>query len=286
MPGEPKSRCDDCGGEARFAPLFARGDLVRCAACGAWAYRGPTPSDPASLYDEAYFNGAEYSDYAAGAASQRLNFRRKLQVVLRHGGLRAGDARMLELGCATGEFLSVAAEAGVPRLLGIEPSAYCRDIAARRGLEVLSPADPGKDAAIAALRPNVVVAWDVWEHLPRPAGVFEDVLSRCARDVTVAISTVDAASLVARARRTRWRQFHPPTHLHYPTRRSFELFFASRGLRVAHHGSFGDYRPLLEYARALGVRPRRARGPGLPWSIPLYLNLGDIQLVVGRRNDA
>src|SRR6266511_2886800 len=238
MPGEPKSRCDDCGGEARFAPLFARGDLVRCAACGAWAYRGPTPSDPASLYDEAYFNGAEYSDYAAGAASQRLNFRRKLQVVLRHGGLRAGDARMLELGCATGEFLSVAAEAGVPRLLGIEPSAYCRDIAAR-----------------------------------------------CARDVTVAISTVDAASLVARARRTRWRQFHPPTHLHYPTRRSFELFFASRGLRVAHHGSFVDYRPLLEYARALGVRPRRARGPGLPWSIPLYLNLGDIQLVVGRREN-
>src|SRR6266508_3594702 len=109
---ESKCRCDDCGSEASFAPLFGRGDLLRCAACGAWSYRGPTPCDPATLYDERYFNGGEYSDYAAGAASHRLNFRRKLQVVLRHAGLRAADARMLELGCATGEFLSVAAEAG------------------------------------------------------------------------------------------------------------------------------------------------------------------------------
>ncbi len=280
---EPTSRCDDCASDSAFAPLFARTDLVRCAACGAWSYRGGAPPDPETLYDEAYFNGAEYSDYEAGAASHRLNFRRKLQIVLRHGAIRTVDARVLELGCATGEFLVVAGEAGVPRMLGIEASAYCREIATRRGLEVVSPAEAEKQAAIAALRPNVVVAWDVWEHLEHPAAVFEEILSRCAPDVTIAISTVDAGSLVARTRRTRWRQFHPPTHLHYPTRRSFELFFASRAFRIAYHRSFGYFRPLLEYARGVGLRPRRTRPPWFPWRIPLYLDLGDIQLVVATR---
>ncbi|WP_158305930.1 class I SAM-dependent methyltransferase [Anaeromyxobacter sp. Fw109-5] len=215
------------------------------------------------------------------------NFTRKLELLARRSGRRPEDMRLLEIGCATGEFLRVARAAGVTCHLGIEPSAYCREIATRRGLEVLSPSDPGASAAIASLEPTVVVAWDVWEHLPHPARELDAVLAHASPDVTVALSTVDASSFVAKIRGTRWRQFHPPTHLNYPTRRSLEHYLASRGFTVRHHASFGYYRPLLEYARALGMDPRqRADGWNLPWTFPLYLNLWDIQLVIATRGQA
>jgi hypothetical protein len=188
---------------------------------------------------------------------------------------------MLELGCATGEFMRVARRKGLERAIGIEPSAYCRKIARSDGLDVREPSEPGLSAAIAALTPNLVVAWDVWEHLPAPATTLEQTLGMASDDAFVAITTVDASSAVARFRRDRWRQFHPPTHLHFPTRRSFEVLFGRLGMRVRLHRAFGYYRPLREYLRVLGIRPRATAR----WAdLPIYFNLFDTQLIIAQRS--
>jgi predicted TPR repeat methyltransferase len=218
----------------------------RCRACGGWTFSGPVPLPADALYGEGYFNGGEYAGYDAARASHRRNFQRKLRLLQRHGAPRPRDTRLLELGCATGEFLAEASRAGVARALGLEVSAYCRDVARGRGHEVLSPDDAAAAPALTALRPNVIVAWDVWEHLRAPASTLDALLREADRGVLVAATTVDAGSAVARLRGARWRQFHPPTHLCYPTRRSLRLYFERRGFEVVHHGSFGYYRPLAE----------------------------------------
>jgi cyclopropane fatty-acyl-phospholipid synthase-like methyltransferase len=276
-------RCENCGGGAGWAQAFGRADLWRCRGCGGWSYRGPHAADPQDLYDEGYFNGREYTAYEASSASHERNFARKLALVLRHAPSPPAEIRLLELGCATGQFLGVARRAGISRAVGIELSSYGRELAARRGLTVLAPDAPETPARIAALRPNVVVAWDVWEHLERPATTFEAVLAAADPHVVVALSTVDAGSAVARLRRTRWRQFHPPTHLHYPTRDSLRTFLGSRDFVIRHHASFGYFRPLVEYVRGLGVESAASRAKRFPWTLPMYLNLWDIQLVIAER---
>ena len=52
-----------------------------------------------------------------------------------------------------------------------------------------------------------------------------------------------------------------------------------------HHRSFGYYRPLAEYLRAVTPSSLKSRLPnsGILWMAPLYLNLYDIQLVIARR---
>jgi SAM-dependent methyltransferase len=279
--GEPE-RCENCGGGGSFERAFAvRADVQRCRRCGGWAFSGHVAAPADELYGEEYFNGGEYAAYDAARASHERNFRRKLRLLRRHGAPGPADTRLLELGCATGEFLAEAKRAGVERALGLEVSAYCRDVARRRGHEVLSPSDAAAGRAVTALRPNLVVAWDVWEHLRAPASTLDALLSAADRRVTVALTTVDAGSAVARIRRTSWRQFHPPTHLYYPTRRSLRLYFERAGFEVVHHGSFGYYRPLAEYLRVLGVHA--SPSPPAWLTTPVFLDLFDIQLVIARR---
>jgi hypothetical protein len=286
-PARAPSRCENCGAITSWTPIFApRRDVVRCAACGGFCFIGEVTRAPEELYDEGYFNQGEYVDYDAASASHARNFRRKLALLARAGAPSPEATRLLELGCASGAFLDEARAAGVPRALGLEVSAWCRDIAARRGHTVLSPdLSPDEhhaDAAVSELRPNLVVAWDVWEHLREPASTLSALLRAADPDVTVALTTVDASSLVARVRGPRWRQFHPPTHLCYPTRRSLRRFLEGLGFTVTHHASFGYYRPLSEYLRVLRVRLPKA--PPDAWSMtPVFLDLHDTQMIIARR---
>jgi SAM-dependent methyltransferase len=276
------ARCENCGRPTRWTPVFRPElNMWRCQQCGSWSFFGTVDESPEQLYDEQYFCGGEYVDYEAGQAAYQLNFRRLLARLEQHGRpLR--EARLLEVGCATGEFLALAQERHPHASLGIEPSPYGRRRARERGLEVLAPDEPTTPARIAALRPDVLVAWDVWEHLRRPATQFDRLLEGCARGLTVALTTVDAGSWVARLRRTAWRQFHPPTHLHYPTRRALAHYLRARGFTLRYHGSVGYFRPLRAYLRALALD--RLRWLARAHALPVYLDLFDIQLVVAHRD--
>ncbi len=278
------ARCENCGREATFTRLFGpEHEMWRCDLCASWSFFGAVEHAPEELYDERYFSGGEYTGYEEGEQAYRRNFARLLALLERHGRPLRG-ARLLEVGCATGAFLQLARAQGPSAALGIEPSGYARARARQRGLDVLPPDEPATAARIAELSPDVLVAWDVWEHLARPATQFDRLLSACAPGVTVALTTVDAASWVARLRKTAWRQFHPPTHLHYPTRRALARYLTARGFSVRHHGSVGYFRPLRAYLRALALDRLALLGP--VHAVPVYLNLFDIQIVVASRGDA
>jgi cyclopropane fatty-acyl-phospholipid synthase-like methyltransferase len=246
-------------------------------------YTGDNASDPSELYSETYFTGGEYAAYDQSVSCHRRNFRRKLRLLERHGAATRRPWRLLEVGCATGEFMHCAAEESGTVAIGIEASEYCRRIGAERGMKMVSPTDPALPSLLADLKPNLIVAWDVWEHLAQPAEIFDSLLEYMSHDAILAVSTVDAESAVARWRGTRWRQFHPPTHLNYPTGRSLRLYLESRGFQVTYQKYFGYYRPFIQYLQPLHMSELVNRQSWLA-AVPIYLNLFDTQLVIASRS--
>jgi Methyltransferase domain len=282
--GSTAVSCENCGRSTQWEPRFEPSASVRrCRACRGWSYVGDVLDAPEALYDEGYFNGREYAAYDIAGASHQSNFRRKLRLLGQNGMAEVAPVRLVEIGCATGEFLAAARRQGIDEAIGVEVSGWCRHVAAGRGFDVLAADDPSLFRRLAEFRPNVIVAWDTWEHLRTPKSTLDEYLSIASPRVLVAMTTVDAGSAVARVRGRRWRQFHPPTHLHYPTRQSLVDYFGDRGFRIRYHRSFGYSRPLLEYVRALGL-PAAAR-PGI-LATPLYLNLFDIQMIIAMRPSA
>ena len=273
------SYCPNCAEKGDWVQVFRRPELVACKRCGGWTWRGAADSSGA-LYEEDYFTAGEYANYERGLVAHATNFRRKLRLLAREVVLR--EARLFEVGCATGAFLVEARQAGVPQSLGLEVSVWARARCAEAGFDVMAPSDPGVSGAVRGLNPNLLVAWDTWEHLADPAGFFAPLLEFVSQDGIVALTTVDASSVVARTRRTRWRQFHPPTHLNYPTRASFRRFFATHGFEITYHRSFGYFRPLLEYLRVLGIHKLPDSLAELE-SVPVYLDLFDTQMCIARR---
>jgi len=253
-----------------------------CPLCGAFQFVGPL-GNVAELYTEHYYTGGEYINYELAAPVYQRNFVRKLQILKSHTPhLSFSEMRVLELGSALGNFMQVLRDAGVQHILGVETSEYARRRVVERGFQALDPFSADYAESVRKFAPNVICAWDVWEHLERPAEVFGALIEQNPSVEVVALSTVDSGALIPRLRGKKWRQFHPPTHLNYPTRASFKSYFPKVAFNDVNITSFGYHRPLAEYlAEFLPVRVLT----GIPWlfRIPLYVNLYDIQLVVATR---
>jgi Methyltransferase domain len=111
----------------------------------------------------------------------------------------------------------------------------------------------------------------------------------------VFMTTGDLESWNARLRGAAWRQIHPPTHLHYFSRKTLRALLARAGFEVLGVESAAYYHALYNVPGTLVVRGGRtgkvARGVlraiGEPTArrFGLWLNLGDIMFVAARRND-
>ncbi len=93
----------------------------------------PRREEIEQLYDRTYFNGpaARYS-YQAQVKEQLACYRNhaaKFKVM-------AANYNILDVGCATGEFMQVARQTGL-NMTGVDLSAYACDVARSRGLRVI-----------------------------------------------------------------------------------------------------------------------------------------------------
>ncbi len=278
--------CLVCG-NALWEPHFRT--LARCRACG-FVTAGPEAAgvagDARDLYRGDYFTGGEYLDYAGDEAFFRRNFRRRLEEVLarRRGGL------LVEIGAAYGFFLDLARAHF--RTVGFEVNAEAIRHARRRlGLDVRG--DDFLDATRESIGGpvDVLVMWDVIEHLDRPDAFLIKAAELAAPGGLLFITTGDIGSLLARLRGRRWRMIHPPTHLHYFDRRTMTRLLERCGFEVLEIRSTGvarSVRQILYSVLALKLRLNfawRAAAAVTPASWGLTLNSGDIMLVIARRRD-
>lgn len=271
-------KCESCGRVNAFRPRWEQ--VETCEGCGSWSYVGPLDIDGATLYGREYFHGDEYANYEAHGNVHALNFRRKIDRLkdFAPGCLES----VVDLGCAYGFFLEQARVHGGKRIVGFDVGEDAVSSCVAKGFEAHQIRQEGLPADL-GFKPTLVTLWDTYEHIPEPSKTLQAVANwQKGTEGLIAITTIDAGSGVARRRGKDWRQFHPPTHLHYPTREALRTHLEDLGYAVVHHGSFGYYRALEQY---LAVLPplKKLVGSGSLARMPLYLNLYDIQFIVGKR---
>jgi SAM-dependent methyltransferase len=90
--------------------------------------------------------------------------------------LHVPDGSILELGCATGEFLRVAGDAGY-EAYGVETSAWAAQEARKLGCEVASGYLEDWRRQYSGFLMDSVVMWHVLEHVPAPLPLLHEIAS-------------------------------------------------------------------------------------------------------------
>ena len=275
--------CRLCGAPGA-ARMFGSGDfsLHRCAAC-AFVQVVPLPDQAAieTIYDRDYFTRGKYFDTIDDA--QLKEQRRRLRYV-KKCGVKPG-ARILELGCATGDFLELAKRDY--EMWGVELSADALDIARRNNPDLADRLLCTSIEKLPASWPqfDAVLLWDVIEHLRDPRLALENLVSHLAPEGRIIVSTPNVDSMSARLLKARWAFMTPPEHLSFFGRRSLRAVFAELGGAECFWTSRGKWvnvqflaykiqRTFPEYLpdRALGWMRNKLWSK---WSV--YVPTGDIQ---------
>jgi SAM-dependent methyltransferase len=260
--------------------------LRRCAECGfVTADLEVSPDLLRGLYTSKYFAGAEYHDYVAERPLLEKHFRRRIKTLLRHIP-DANDRHLFEIGSAHGFFLAEARR-HFKSVAGIDLSA---DAVAYAVNELKLPVVAGDFLDHRLEYPlDVVCMWDTIEHVQHPDLYLERISAHLAAGGVIAVTTGDIGSAVARLRGARWRQIHPPTHLHYFSKATLTRLLNRCGFTVRYSGSDGAYRSLDMIAHIiLKIRHNQ------PWvydtlkrtgllGFGFYLNLYDIMYVIAVR---
>ncbi len=277
------THCDVCGGAG--SPVGYAG-LRRCGECShVWADLALDPEAISRLYQRGYFFGDEYSNYFDDRRIIEKNFAGRLSTLRRF--MNASHRTLFEIGCAYGFFLNAARDC-FDEVSGMDVS----EDGVRFATEELGLTVSCGDVATADLsrrRFDVVCLWDTIEHLTSPRRYLEAVAPQMPPGSLIAITTGDIGSLNARIQKGRWRLIHPPTHLHYFTRRSLTRLLDRCGFSVVHVEYCGVYRSIssmLHNIVALRWRSPRV-GDWLRRAVParldVYLNLYDIMYIVAQR---
>lgn len=279
------AECLACGASGTFVPDLAI--LVRCSRCGFVTWPGAGELDAAALYDERYFSGGDYPDYVGNEAALRRSMVRHLEQM---SHFTTPGGALLEIGCAYGFFLDEARRQ-YDRVVGVDVVAGAVDRARTRfGVEAYESAF--LDVPFEAASFDAICMWDTVEHLARPDSFIARARTLLRPDGRLFLTTGDISALNARLRGTKWRQIHPPSHLHYFSRRSMATLLARLGFTVLGFETAAYYHSLDNILASIALRKGpasrlsrtvlRVLGTRLPRAMGLWINLGDIMFVAAR----
>jgi len=238
------------------------------------------------IYGPDYFHNGEYGDYIAEKSALQLNFKRRLQLISTLPSV-GSQSTIFEIGCAYGFFLEMlktrfSTFAGID--IAEEAVKYANEslgVEAHHG-DFLD-FKPG-------FNPNIVCMWDVIEHLKNPREILEHASQISAPDGYILITTGDVRSFNARMRGPKWRLFHPPTHLHYFSKKSITKLLHSVGygnVKISYPSVWRNLGTILQavFGQILGIKSLADKMANAPGSkLPIPLNLFDIMLITAQKS--
>lgn len=193
--------CDICGGNdfrtvaiCDIAPIDAKMEektlaLVQCKGCSL-VFVNPQPvfskEKFADLYSREYFDKGYMKFYDVkkdGAVQSNEDFSYRLSLIEKF----KSKGRILDIGCATGEFLSIARDRGW-EVSGVDASDYAAEAArSKYGLKIFKGTVEEADLPRGYF--DVVAAGDILEHMPGPKDFLLKVRSILKDDGMLYIAT-------------------------------------------------------------------------------------------------
>jgi 2-polyprenyl-3-methyl-5-hydroxy-6-metoxy-1,4-benzoquinol methylase len=227
LDGAPPALDNAAFGSSRTELSFGR--ILRCRDCGfGFAETRPAEDQLKRLYRQ--MDVAVYESEVQGRTRTARRHRKILQRYVSKPG------RILDVGCASGRFLSECASAGWT-VTGLEPSRIlCQE--AQRLLGGGAPIFPItlQEADFPESSFNAVTMWDVLEHVPCPREFLRQALCLLKPGGLLFVNVPNLDSLQARCMRRRWPLFLPE-HLNYFTRESLARCCTQSGVRLIALGS-------------------------------------------------
>jgi 2-polyprenyl-3-methyl-5-hydroxy-6-metoxy-1,4-benzoquinol methylase len=219
--------CWACGAAAGPTEDFAPARYHRCPACG-FVFQAERQSDELrELYDDAYF-----AEHAGGGHYAEEDAQRRHEARVRVRRLRpyATSGRLLEVGSAGGHFLDEAGQAGFD-VVGVEPVASFATAAQERfGVPV--HAGYVEDVDLGAAPFDVVTAFHVLEHIPRPRPVLDGLHARMRSGGTLFVEVPNIESHAAQTQRAAWGALEPLHHVGHFSAGSLRTMLEAAGFEV------------------------------------------------------
>ena len=209
----PGCRCDASRDAGEW---FARARLLRCERCGTeWA--DPQPSDErlSEIYDAEYYEPWTYENPTELDSMKRRSF----APILRACRAAPGSS-LLDVGCATGSFVGLAADQGL-RAFGIDINAHAIATARERVPDADLRVGQLADEPFGGQTFDSIVMVDFLEHVREPESELLRARQLLNRGGRLVVSTPCVDSLARRALGRRWPQYREE-HL---------TFFSREGLR-------------------------------------------------------
>lgn len=205
-------------------------EVWRCrACCSDFVWPQPDSSELKAYYDQtSYFQGDQfgsYSNYDLDTEAVLPLYRELLQEI--SGGTRRS---ILDIGCAYGTHLAIAAEQGWDAY-GVELSNHARQVALQRHGDKIAVFQSVEE--VPSHEFDFITLFDVIEHLTHPYEIFDALFRRglIGEHTVVALTTPNARSSHAVSDPAGWPYRYPPAHLIYYSSQSLKILWAQIGVR-------------------------------------------------------
>ena len=249
-------RCYLCGGRTEFFLEKNGYRIYRCTVCGLGRTElsGDYEQFVRGHYTKGYFTGdptrSAYIDYKDDKPCILKNMR----VFLRRVEKYKPKGKLLDVGCALGFFVELAADHGFDAY-GFDPSAY----AVREAKALVRPSRI-KQGTIRSVSYgpksfDVITMFDVFEHLSDPGGDIARLSTWLKDDGIMVIATGNTASAMAKTLKRRWTFYIPPQHLFFFNKKTMASLLKKRNLRVVEWFGIAKWlslRYVLHLARTTG----------------------------------
>lgn len=223
----PAYRCTSVGGR-EYPPVYT------CLCCG--LEQVPRSLIPHTLED--IYRDVTDETYLKNIKARQKTFSRNLESI---SAYLPATGSLLEVGSYCGLFLEAANKKGW-QTIGVEPSRWASDYARKTTGVNVHTGYLSENAAQLEEKYDVVVSWDVLEHVRDPVGFLRECGSYVREGGVLCISTLDVDTWMPRLLGTRW-PWLINMHLFYFGNRSIKYVFKQAGFDITHES------PYVHYAR-------------------------------------
>jgi len=158
-----------------------------------------------------------------------LNARARLQVIRQY----RPSGKLLEVGCARGEFLRIAREYFTS--FGVEPNPELAEEAIK-----IAPVHTGLIETEPGTYYDVAASFHVIEHTPSPKQFLAAIAQRLRPRGLIVLETPDIDSIPYRIFKSRWRQFIPE-HYYFFDEQTMRKLLEDAGFKIEKIGRIGKY---------------------------------------------